>query len=1354
MQALYILNENRRIAMKKNYTIGLDIGTNSVGYAVVYDDYNLVSKKMKVFGNTPKKTMKKNFWGVRLFEEGTTAEARRLKRTTRRRYERRHNRLEKLQSLFSEEMNETDSNFFHRLEDSFLVEDEKRNSKYPIFGTVEEEVIYNHNYPTIYHLRKKLVDIDEKADLRLVYLACAHILKFRGHFLIEGNLADSSHSIDELFSTFIQTYNKVFCFQGDGSLIGALNDNISIENITKEKISRTRKVEAVLALFPGEKNNGVFGQYLKLIFGLKVNFKKIFDLTDKFDLEIPKESYEEDIAELLEIIGEEYLEIFSDAKNLYDAIVLGGILTVEDKGTNAKLSASMIDRYENHQVDLQKLKKWIKIYLPDEYYNIFSDKEKNGYAGYIDGKTKQSDFYDYLKKLLINQPQSEYFIQKIEQEDFLRKQRTFDNGVIPRQIHQSELEAILTNQAQHYPLLAKNKQEIIELFKFRIPYYIGPLDKNNQSDFSWLVRKTEDEITPLNIKKVVDYEASATAFIERMTNRDTYLPKEKVLPKNSLIYQKYMIFNELTKVTYIDDQGKVNNFSSFEKEAIFNKLFKVERKITKVKLQNFLKNEYHLQNPTINGIEESFNANYGTYHDLKKVNGMEAILEDNSNVELLEEIIKIITIFEDRKMISKQLEKYKERLSPNIIKELSRKKYTGWGRLSAKLIYGIRDKRTNKTILDYLINDDDVSNNRNRNFMQLINDDDLSFKEIIQGAQKIEIETDLVEIVRELPGSPAIKKGILQSIKIVDEIIAIMGYLPENIVIEMARENQTTQQGKANAKTRLKNLEEAIKELGSSLLKQYPVDAKDLQTDRLYLYYLQNGKDMYTGDDLDIHFLSSYDIDHIIPQSFITDNSLDNMVLVSSTLNRGKLDDVPSIDVVKKMEPYWKKLKESKLISQRKYDNLTKSLRGGLTEDDKANFIKRQLVETRQITKHVAQILDARFNKKVNQENEVARSVGIVTLKSSLVSRFRKDFSIHKVREVNDYHHAHDAYLNAVVAKTLLAVYPKLKPELVYGEYQHFNSHRENKATAKKEFYSNIMRFFTSNTPIVNQNGEILWNKEKDLAKIKQVLSYNQMNIVKKVEVQKGSFSNETILPKGESKKLIRRKNNLDPLKYGGFNTPTFAYNVAFTYEKGKNNKPTKIIIGIPIMDQVAFEKNSTDYLMSKGYRNPKVKAILPKFSLYSFDNGRRRFLSGGSEAQKANQFVLPAHLTTLLYHAKHYDEIASKTSYDYVNEHVTQFADVLTYIVDFSQEYILADKNLQKIKVLYEKNKNSDPKIIAESMINLLTFTFRGAPADFKFFGENISRSRYNNISELWQADVIYQSITGLYETRIKLGE
>ena len=97
----------------KPYSIGLDIGTNSVGWAIITDDYKVPSKKMKVLGNTDKRFIKKNLIGALLFDEGTTAEARRLKRTARRRYTRRKNRLRYLQEIFAEEMNKVDSSFFH-----------------------------------------------------------------------------------------------------------------------------------------------------------------------------------------------------------------------------------------------------------------------------------------------------------------------------------------------------------------------------------------------------------------------------------------------------------------------------------------------------------------------------------------------------------------------------------------------------------------------------------------------------------------------------------------------------------------------------------------------------------------------------------------------------------------------------------------------------------------------------------------------------------------------------------------------------------------------------------------------------------------------------------------------------------------------------------------------------------------------------------------------------------------------------------------------------------------------------------------------------------------------------------------
>ena len=97
--------------MQKPYNIGLDIGTESVGWAVVDEKFNIIRKGNK---HQP-------LWGVRLFDEAKTAETRRIFRSTRRRYDRRRERIKLLQEEFKEEMNKVDSNFFNKLKTSKII---------------------------------------------------------------------------------------------------------------------------------------------------------------------------------------------------------------------------------------------------------------------------------------------------------------------------------------------------------------------------------------------------------------------------------------------------------------------------------------------------------------------------------------------------------------------------------------------------------------------------------------------------------------------------------------------------------------------------------------------------------------------------------------------------------------------------------------------------------------------------------------------------------------------------------------------------------------------------------------------------------------------------------------------------------------------------------------------------------------------------------------------------------------------------------------------------------------------------------------------------------------------------------
>ena len=57
--------------MKENYLyyLGLDLGSNSVGWAVTDEEYNIVRRKGKAL------------WGIRLFEQADTAAERSMRKT-------------------------------------------------------------------------------------------------------------------------------------------------------------------------------------------------------------------------------------------------------------------------------------------------------------------------------------------------------------------------------------------------------------------------------------------------------------------------------------------------------------------------------------------------------------------------------------------------------------------------------------------------------------------------------------------------------------------------------------------------------------------------------------------------------------------------------------------------------------------------------------------------------------------------------------------------------------------------------------------------------------------------------------------------------------------------------------------------------------------------------------------------------------------------------------------------------------------------------------------------------------------------------------------------------------------------
>ena len=124
-----------------------------------------------------------------------------------------------------------------------------------------------------------------------------------------------------------------------------------------------------------------------------------------------------------------------------------------------------------------------------------------------------------------------------------------DNGTIPRQIVGAELKIILQNASTYLDFLDKETcNKIQQIFEFRIPYYVGPLNPAHRFDkdngrYAWVVRKEHGKVYPWNIQEKVDLEKSAEVFIERMTRNCSELTGEKALPKQSLLYAEFMMLN-------------------------------------------------------------------------------------------------------------------------------------------------------------------------------------------------------------------------------------------------------------------------------------------------------------------------------------------------------------------------------------------------------------------------------------------------------------------------------------------------------------------------------------------------------------------------------------------------------------------------------------------------------------------------------------------------------------------------------------------------------------------------------------------------------------------------------------------
>jgi CRISPR-associated endonuclease Csn1 len=1176
--------------------LGLDVGSNSVGWSAADTEYNILTKGGKLQ------------CGARLFEDAHDASERRIFRSVRRRFARRKVRVDLLQELFDSVIGAKDQSFFIRMNSSSRYETDdtgKKTDTYPLFTDCNfTDRDYYAKFPTIYHLRKQLLENDE-IDPRLLYLACHHLIKYRGHFLFNNfNVSDSGSGYTELYQALkVQSKDE-------------LNDD----------------------------NHKPHQNALK---GNKIDLAKLFlddtEMKEKLDpikdelkeYKFSSEQFDECQAKANEILSDEQITYVLALKQLYDRERLDDIL----KGS-ANVADAMVARYDEHKADLKMLKCFIKQWLPrNDYDSVF---RKNGfYSNYVGlnnthgsetvahfkmCKTEITtiDYETFLEKIneIIEQakekdnPVYKELKEKIEAKTLCRNHSTKDNAYIPYQLQLAELTAILERQKNNFPFLQQSDtygtvaDKIISLLTFRIPYYVGPLCNKDGEKFAWIVKQADQEntrILPWNFESVVDLAASGEQFINRMTAKCSCLKAEDVIPQQSFLYQKYTLLQDLNNLKINGDR-----ISKELKLFLFNGICQTETSLTKKRIKDYLVSQGKIQKTDTVGKETENDTAFNS--SLSSLIKFKDIIGDFSNyekkIEMCENIIKWHTVFGDEKkhVIGKICAMYGDVLTEEQITKLGKLSFERWGRFSAKFLSGITS--TNRTTGETALSIIKILEDETLNLMEILNSDNYEpkFVDVVANDNKgVGKEAVTYDLVAELYCSPIVKRSIWQAILISKELTKINGCPPKKVFIEVTRGEDKSKKGKIIKSRRdqlndlFKNVQKDSQEVSVLLTALNGKTDAELRTDRLYLYFTQLGKCMYTGKAIDLAKLSDeslYDIDHIYPQSKIKDDSLTNRVLVCRSQNANKSADYPlSKEIQRNMKSFWDMLLKKGLINSEKLNRLTATHE--LTAEQIGAFINRQLVATNQAVKETAKALIILFGD----------STQIVYSKASNVSEFRHMFDLVKCREVNNLHHAHDAYLNIVVGNEWSLKYT--------NEWFSPQSQSDDRL---------LERLFPQD-----------WNK-KYLDKIKAYLFDNKKYLGKflvtvRAYEKKGAFYDQTIYPKNkkdeESKELkaqfpLHESDGVDGVeKYGGYRNGCNAYNCLIEYDKKKQR--IRGIFPVPVRFVGRYKDEELLLKLCEQNHelvNPKLLvAKIPMFSLLEIAGIRYIMRSGDLQCSNATEW-------------------------------------------------------------------------------------------------------------------------------------
>jgi len=567
-------------------------------------------------------------------------------------------------------------------------------------------------------------------------------------------------------------------------------------------------------------------------------------------------------------------------------------------------------------------------------------------------------------KLLKNKYVCEVQLQRLKEGQIRGEKNRFKTTDILKEIDQ-----LLKVQKDYHNLDIDFINQYKEIVETRREYFEGP---GQGSPFGWNG----------DLKK----------WYEMLMGHCTYFPQELRSVKYAYSADLFNALNDLNNL--IIQRNDSEKLEYHEKYHIIENVFKQKKKPT---LKQIAK-EIGVNPEDIKGYRITKSGTpqfteFKLYHDLKSIVFDKSILE---NEAILDQIAEILTIYQDEESIKEELNKLPEILNEQDKAEIAKLTgYNGTHRLSLKCIH--------------LINEELWQTSRNQ--MEIFNYLNIKPNKVDLSEQN-KIPKDLVD---EFILSPVVKRTFIQSINVINKVIEKYG-IPEDIIIELARENNSDDRKKFINNLQKKN--EATRKRINEIIGQTGNQNGKRIVEKIRLHDQQEGKCLYSLESIPLMDLlnnpQNYEVDHIIPRSVAFDNSIHNKVLVKQIENSKKGNRTPyqylnSSDA----NLSYNQFKQHILNLSKSKDRISKKKKDYLLEERDINkfevqkeFINRNLVDTRYATRELTSYLKAYFSAN-NMD------VKVKTINGSFTNHLRKVWRFDKYRNHGYKHHAEDALIIA-----------------------------------------------------------------------------------------------------------------------------------------------------------------------------------------------------------------------------------------------------------------------------------------------------------------------------------------------------